>query len=57
VPLLTGFTAILVLDERVTWSIFFGGLLILFGLFLSQGKMLNMAKIACRIGGSGKQSQ
>lgn len=57
VPLLTGFTAILVLDERVTWSILFGGLLILFGLFLSQGKMLNVQKIACRMGISGKQSQ
>ena len=55
VPLITAISAIVVLDEQVTWNIIFGGTLVIFGLLLSQGKMSLIAKIACLR--ASKQSQ
>jgi drug/metabolite transporter (DMT)-like permease len=45
VPLITALSSILILDEHITWSIFFGGILIILGLLISQGKVSYLVKI------------
>jgi drug/metabolite transporter (DMT)-like permease len=48
VPLITAVTAVVVLGERVTWSILGGGILIILGLLISQGK-IGIIRISQRI--------
>ena len=45
VPFITALTSIAILDERMTWRIFLGGVLTIIGLLLSQGRALYLLKM------------